>query len=404
MTPKRGQKLKDTCDICAASKVKCEKQRPQCSRCEKLGHRCFYSPARRKGRPHSSNNQDAQEDSAQFVERPFEQQGSATDLVHTFLQTDTPLRSVEKGAHNIRARDMLGQQKQQHRQRRGTTDYQQDLVPNHQHLTSAYKDRSDMPFHDSIESRASTTGTSTPDIFAPQTEATTSGPGIDADNSLHSSSNTECSDCALLAMQTLQHLTTTSMQPLPRTLSSSSSGHIPHPCFESPTLDARIHIASTAIKCLSAILVCPCSCNPNVGLLNAALCAAILDSYWSIIQSSVGSGGTPNIMNNPVGDFNSTMSPFNDSTSCPHNMQLREKFQGPTVNQQVIVRRVLEELPKAANVVIQFTRRYSDTGDTARLKDGGKEDLNSSLLALAVGQKHRLKDMVDKATNLLATC
>ncbi|KAJ5148681.1 hypothetical protein N7448_000259 [Penicillium atrosanguineum] len=45
-------KLKDSCDMCSSSKVKCNKEKPVCGRCRKLGYPCFYSPARRIGRPH----------------------------------------------------------------------------------------------------------------------------------------------------------------------------------------------------------------------------------------------------------------------------------------------------------------------------------------------------------------
>ena len=48
----RTQKLKDTCDMCSASKVKCDKQKPICSRCERLGYPCFFSPARRIRKRH----------------------------------------------------------------------------------------------------------------------------------------------------------------------------------------------------------------------------------------------------------------------------------------------------------------------------------------------------------------
>ncbi|KAI0842125.1 hypothetical protein F5Y06DRAFT_306974 [Hypoxylon sp. FL0890] len=46
------QKLKDSCDICSASKVRCDKQKPVCARCASLNYQCLYSPARRAGRPH----------------------------------------------------------------------------------------------------------------------------------------------------------------------------------------------------------------------------------------------------------------------------------------------------------------------------------------------------------------
>jgi hypothetical protein len=45
-------KLKDSCDVCSSSKVRCTKEKPTCARCDKYGHQCYYSPARRIGRPH----------------------------------------------------------------------------------------------------------------------------------------------------------------------------------------------------------------------------------------------------------------------------------------------------------------------------------------------------------------
>ncbi|KAJ5751836.1 hypothetical protein N7520_008753 [Penicillium odoratum] len=48
------QRLKDSCDKCSTSKVRCTKEKPSCARCDKLGYTCFYSPARRVGRPHRS--------------------------------------------------------------------------------------------------------------------------------------------------------------------------------------------------------------------------------------------------------------------------------------------------------------------------------------------------------------
>ncbi|KAJ5667225.1 hypothetical protein N7507_003089 [Penicillium longicatenatum] len=50
----QNQKLKDSCDRCSVSKIRCTKEKPSCARCDKLGYACFYSPARRVGRPHRS--------------------------------------------------------------------------------------------------------------------------------------------------------------------------------------------------------------------------------------------------------------------------------------------------------------------------------------------------------------
>ncbi|EMD88358.1 hypothetical protein COCC4DRAFT_149687 [Bipolaris maydis ATCC 48331] len=43
-------KLRDSCDACAASKVKCHKQKPTCSRCQRRGTPCHYLATKRAGR------------------------------------------------------------------------------------------------------------------------------------------------------------------------------------------------------------------------------------------------------------------------------------------------------------------------------------------------------------------
>lgn len=50
-TPSRSTpKLRDSCQACAASKVKCHKEKPKCSRCAKRGLACEYLATKRAGR------------------------------------------------------------------------------------------------------------------------------------------------------------------------------------------------------------------------------------------------------------------------------------------------------------------------------------------------------------------
>lgn len=51
-------KLRDTCDACAASKVKCSKEKPTCARCAKRGVICEYVVTRRSGRKHGPRHSD----------------------------------------------------------------------------------------------------------------------------------------------------------------------------------------------------------------------------------------------------------------------------------------------------------------------------------------------------------
>ncbi|KAL4997542.1 hypothetical protein BDV10DRAFT_169485 [Aspergillus recurvatus] len=58
-----ARKLKDSCDVCSASKLRCDKQKPTCARCANLNRPCTYSPARRGGRPHRVRRERSQSQS-----------------------------------------------------------------------------------------------------------------------------------------------------------------------------------------------------------------------------------------------------------------------------------------------------------------------------------------------------
>ncbi|KAL4976027.1 hypothetical protein BDW66DRAFT_159959 [Aspergillus desertorum] len=58
-----ARKLKDSCDVCSASKLRCDKQKPVCARCANLNRPCTYSPARRGGRPHRVRRERSQSQS-----------------------------------------------------------------------------------------------------------------------------------------------------------------------------------------------------------------------------------------------------------------------------------------------------------------------------------------------------
>lgn len=53
---KRQPRLKDSCDTCSSSKVRCDKDKPSCSRCSEKGLSCVYSFSRRAGRRNTSGS------------------------------------------------------------------------------------------------------------------------------------------------------------------------------------------------------------------------------------------------------------------------------------------------------------------------------------------------------------
>ncbi|PSN61578.1 hypothetical protein BS50DRAFT_504391, partial [Corynespora cassiicola Philippines] len=47
----RAPKVRQSCDTCQASKIRCGQERPSCRRCVKYNIDCVYSVSRRAGRP-----------------------------------------------------------------------------------------------------------------------------------------------------------------------------------------------------------------------------------------------------------------------------------------------------------------------------------------------------------------
>lgn len=153
-------------------------------------------------------------------------------------------------------------------------------------------------------------------------------------------------DCATVAMNMLRNLNMMSMKQLS---STASPGDI-----ETPPLEALINISSTAIKCVSTILVCACSQKIDIGLLAAAVCSAILDMYGIVLSNS--------------------------------NKSRNER------NEEVAISRVLEKLPQVTNLVKQLTKRYSQDAE---------EISADTLSALAASLRGRLKSVTNEATNRL---
>ncbi|KAL5094993.1 hypothetical protein Trisim1_003599 [Trichoderma cf. simile WF8] len=86
-----GRKLKDSCDPCSASKLRCNKQKPTCARCTALNQQCSYSPARRAGRPHRVREKSQQQCSEITVETSITPVENSDQSVDMSLDTATLL-------------------------------------------------------------------------------------------------------------------------------------------------------------------------------------------------------------------------------------------------------------------------------------------------------------------------
>jgi hypothetical protein len=395
----RSQKLKATCDTCSASKIRCTKEKPICNRCGKLGYPCFYSPARRIGRPHPSRKALPQFKSGAAAEplsskhRPMnrarrdesierESNGSFTET-RISLEHDTreiPINELQGSESDFDNHDIILDFHGPATPLNGQMDCPQiDLYILNKESPGTIcqndvEERAKFNFDDlvfranSIEgngfcyqaiSSDATSSSRVPSISSDSssTSSTTNHsprmanrylPGVPACGEGSASNDSEY-DCATVAMNILQHLNSmTSM----RRLSGATD-----PVDE---IDALITTVSMAIKRVSTILVCPCSQKTDGGLLAAAVCGTILEIYGLIFH-------------NPTIEV------------CAETHQ-----HGP--NTKI---RVLAELPKVANLVMQFTTRYSSSQ--------GVEEYSADVLPeLAASLKYRLKYMTNEATNWLA--
>ncbi|KAI4240076.1 MAG: hypothetical protein L6R42_011586, partial [Xanthoria sp. 1 TBL-2021] len=299
-------------------------------------------PAMRKGRPHPTISGNGQKRTTAEAGKPAKQQKLTSDP-HPTASQQRPQNDGER-ENATKGKGTLAVQQQHHRQS-SMLCYPHNMSANQTQPTSSLS---------RIETLSPSTDTSSLDALSPFTKASSVSSTTDDDDDDNNpwptksslsrqTMNNNCSDCASIAMQSLQDITSASSP-----LLNPNSTH---------TLTNQFLTTSTSIKHLSAILLCPCSRNPDIGLLNAALCATILDSYCAIRRNAVDSvpqcnteitrlmTGSNGVVSPPVIHLGSI---FNGSKlgTAPQpysNQGLRQQ-------QQAVIQRVLDELPKAANV------------------------------------------------------
>lgn len=356
----RPQKLKDTCDMCSASKVRCDKKKPICSRCERLGYPCFFSPARRIGKrrcirsPSSGNKLEVSEKSPE------------PQTITVGGKEDVPPKpnAVDDTLHFGFRHGTNGSSP------RGADKPYSSILPG---------DNTSMPLRNTSHH-----GNSSSSDMESMTLELGYGQGMPAFASEF--------DCATVAMNILQCLSTTTSNKKPSTAA-------PHGETKAPTLDSLISTASMAIKRVSTILICPCSRNPDVGLLAAGVCAALLDTYEVILRNSSTTSSSPK-----TGIPSSRSSATSIDNGHAERMDMDTGTTGTTgttmaalpdePSEKATIMRILEELPKVANLVTQFTRRYGQDAERYYSRDLPQ--------ALAASITSRLKAMIDEVTSWVA--
>ncbi|KAJ5888128.1 hypothetical protein N7495_008169 [Penicillium taxi] len=101
--PRASAKLRKSCDLCAATKLGCTKEKPSCARCAKRHHPCVYSAAKRAGRKSGIIQNKARRDLALRIT------ASPSPTFTSAPTSDTTNPSTPKGSEIYPSLDLKGQ-------------------------------------------------------------------------------------------------------------------------------------------------------------------------------------------------------------------------------------------------------------------------------------------------------
>lgn len=238
---KPAGKLKDSCDVCSAFKLRCDKQKPTCTRCANLNYRCTYSPARRAGRSHAVRRESGRNQNQKQSQAPSR---SRSDNIPQYFRAPDSNSPVHVNHHESLKVDLTG-------------------IPRPTDLAIAF-DNGCFPNAHPLSYHANHQSV---DILSSPCGSLNQRPDWDATNT----------DCTRVALSIVKQLETSKRQG--GTASTHGTGGL------TPT---------EACQRLLTILVCPCSEQAEVALLVASACISLMD----VVHDSVGancSQGSPSL-------------------------------------------------------------------------------------------------------------
>ena len=352
--PKRS---KDTCDMCSASKVKCDKKKPICSRCARLNYPCFYSPARRI-RKHRLDDHSPTPSAGQQQQQQFMGPSS------TNVNGDESLSTSSSASDDFAfGRD--------------------NNVPHSLSVQSIFSPAFSMP------------DTNSPSLTTINREITSNkrvkfNPKASTPECQQSPISSDPKmDCATTAIDLLQNLDRISL----KSLSTSTSSN----AIVTSLLEGAIKEASVAIQRTSIILVCPCSRKPDIGLMAAGVCSGLLDVYQTFLSANAAENISDHHPASTRNGQRSTTSHFNERT--PDGAIIYSSHRGASTPQysglqaKAPIMRILGELARITDLVTQFQNRYAEEDEESSSRD--------LLGALVASMTSRLKIMIDDFTHLL---
>lgn len=202
---------------------------------------------------------------------------------------------------------------------------------------------------------------------------------------------------------------------------------LPGTMDSSALLAPAVEVLGTACDRLATVLVCPCSAQLGTGLLVATACVSMLDVYRAMLLAAGGGAGrgssrSPSFARaDPPGtDGNGSLFEqgwgvpdyfsVSSSSGASHQAGRRrlslvpeEQQRLPGGRQGEAVMRIMEALPRAASLILQFAKRYKASDSTSSLQGSCAAAPGSSelLYALAAYLRVRLQRLTSEATEQL---
>ncbi|POS87954.1 hypothetical protein EPUL_002501 [Erysiphe pulchra] len=353
-------KLKDTCDMCSSSKIRCNKQKPICGRCERLGLQCLYSPSRRIGRPNSLRGPQAVRPAIHLL-RPRPPNVINNDLLSSINEVNLPLKPGTTSEASQQNNQFLGGS-----QERDSTpahvvaqecvivpnnplgkqvDIPEDLLksapilpPSADSTLGVFRIQSFQPNHgdELIPKACQAIGKKNPPTASPQSLI-----------------------CAATAMKILAHLEMTSEK--------LESDELDEDYDQMQSYDGIIEIVIASLIPLSTILICPCSKMLDVALLATSTCLAVLDILHLIINKLLQYSNQETPFRSSSASLECTKSLVENNVEVKQVLSLKDSI-------NLVHSRIMRELPKVAKIISLFPN----------LSENGTGEHNSSELLLAL--------------------
>jgi hypothetical protein len=312
-----AQKLKDSCDLCSASKLRCDKQKPTCTRCATLNRPCIYSPARRAGRPHRVRREKSQSQSENRRLNQNQSHGQGQCQSQRQSQSQPPQQGFGEPDANTSTRHLEAPTAIP-----GQTEG--EMSCDNGWFSSTHSIRHHQDNH-------------------PQSAEIPSSPCNIMSTRL--GSDTADTDCTKVALSIVEQL-------------EMSKGRR----SAAPTYGGSGLTATEACQRLLAILMCPCSEHADVALLVASGCISVMD----MVHRSAGADSQRGSMSLDVSSSDGTSISHG---SCEQDILMWSRPQSSSRRSASNGHTQVGDLSKIAKVILQFTDRYcQDTKGGARWK------------------------------------